>query len=131
MSLSLVIVIVVSVIALCVYQRNRMKQGAAQNQDNKFGAIAARLGMQVEDGEPNTNPHLLMEKVGDYKRELRASSKPYAHAGSLMGTDGVKTNDYIAIRRVVHTCGCSLQLQLQREVAPVIGVVHGPLALIR
>lgn len=126
MPLPLVIVIVVAVFALFIYQRMRLKQGLAQNQDKNFGAIAARLGMHVEEGDPNTNLLYFMEKMGNYRRELRASGKPYAHAGSFKLVDGVKTQDYIAVRRVTHTYGCFLQLQLQRTVASFEVVLRSP-----
>jgi hypothetical protein len=126
MPIPIVIILVVAVVALFIYQRVRLKQGLAENQDKAFGAVADRLGMHVEVGDPSTNLLYFMEKMGNYERELRASGQPYAHPASFQVIDGVKKQDLIVVRRVTRTYGCFLQLKLRVQIPPFEVVLRNP-----
>jgi hypothetical protein len=126
MPIPLVFVMVIAVVALLIFQRMKLKQSIAQNQDKNFGAVADRLGMQVEAGDPNTNLLYFMEKMGNYERELRATGKPYGHMASLKVIDSLKKQDFVAFRRVTRSYGCFLQLKLQQQVAPFEVVLRNP-----
>jgi len=126
MPIPLVIVMVIAVVALLIFQRLKMKQGIAQNADKNFGAVAERLGMRVEEGDPNTNLLYFMEKMGSYERVLRATGKPYGHVATLKVIDSVKKQDFAAFRRVTKSYGCFLQLKLQQQVAPFEVILRNP-----
>jgi hypothetical protein len=126
MPIPVVIVLVIAVIALFIYQRVRLQQGLAQNQDKTFGAVADRLGMRVEEGDPNTNLLYFMEKMGNYQRELRASGQPYSHLASFRVIDSVKKQDLIVVRRVTRSYGCFLQVKLRQQVPPLEVVLRNP-----
>ena len=126
MPLPLVFVLVIVVLGLFIFQRMKLKQGLAENQDKNFGAVADRMGLRVETGDPNTNLLYFMEKMGNYDRELRASGQPYAHIASFLVKDGVKKQDLIAVRRITRTYGCFLQLKLRQPIAPFEVVLRNP-----
>lgn len=126
MPIPLVIVIIIAVVGLLIFQRTRLKQSIAQNQDKNFGAVADRLGMRVEEGDPNTNLLYFMEKMGSYDRELRATGQPYAHLASFKVMDSVERRDFVAYRRTTRTYGCFLQLKLQQQIAAFEVVLRNP-----
>jgi len=116
MPMPLVLVIVIAVIAMAIWQRLRLKQSLAQNEDKNFGSVADRLGMRVEAGDPNTNLLYFMQQRGSYKRELRASGQPYAHPATFVVMDGVEKTNYLVYRRITHSYGCYLDVKLQQPV---------------
>ena len=126
MPIPLVIVFAIGVIAYYIWQRLRLKQNLVQNQDKNFGSIASRLGMRVDEGDPNTNLLYFMEKMGNYKRTLRASGQPYAHPASFAVMDGVQTSNYLVYKRTTHSFGCLLDVKLQQPVAPFEVVLRDP-----
>lgn len=126
MPIPLLVVVVIVVVAMVIWQRLRLKQGLAQNQDKNFGAIADRLGMRVEEGDPNTNLLYFMQKMGNYKRTLRANGQPYAHATSFVVMDGYESTNYLVYRRITHSYGCYLELKLKQPVAPFEVVRRNP-----
>jgi hypothetical protein len=126
MPIPFVIVIVIAVVGLFIWQRMRLKESLAQNQDKNFGAVADRLGMRVEEGDPNTNLLFFMEKRGNYERSLRASGQPYAHPASFAVMDGVKTNEYLVYRRITHSFGCYLDAKLKQSIPPFEVVLRHP-----
>ncbi|MGC4069417.1 MAG: hypothetical protein QM784_33150 [Polyangiaceae bacterium] len=126
MPIPFVIVIVIAVVGLFIFQRMRLKESLAQNQDKNFGAVADRLGMRVEEGDPNTNLLFFMEKRGNYQRSLRASGQPYAHPSSFVVMDGVKTNEYLVYRRITHSFGCYLDVKLKQAVPPFEVILRNP-----
>jgi len=126
MPIPLVIVVVLAVVAMFIWQRLRMRQVVAQNQDKAFGSVADRLGMRVEEGDPNTNLLLFVEKAGNYKRTLKASGQPYAHAGSFALMDGVEKSEYLVYRRITHSFGCYLELKLRQPILPIEVVLRNP-----
>lgn len=126
MPIPLVIVVAIAVVAMLIWQRMRLRQSLAQNGDKNFGVVADRLGMRVEEGDPNTNLLYFMEKMGNYERSLRASGQPYAHPGSFVVLDGVKTSDYLVYKRSTHTFGCFLDVKLKQTVAPFEVVLRNP-----
>jgi hypothetical protein len=67
-----------------------------------------------------------MEKMGNYKRTLRASGQPYAHAASFAVMDGVQSSDYLVYKRTTHSFGCFLDLKTQQTVAPFEVVLRSP-----
>jgi hypothetical protein len=126
MPIAFVVVVVIAAVVLLVFQRMRLQQGIAQNQDKDFGAIAARLGLRVEVGDPSTNILYFMEQMGNYERELRASGQPYAHPVAFRLVDSVKSQDFVAVRRVTRTYGCFLQLKLRKQIPPFEVVLRSP-----
>lgn len=126
MPIPLVIVIAIAVIAMLIWQRMRLKTSLAENKDKEFGAVAERLGLRVEEGDPNTNLLYFMQPRGDYKRQLRAAGKPYDHAASFILMDGVQTSEYIVYRRVTHSYGCFLDVTLEKSLSPFEVVLRNP-----
>ena len=126
MPVPLLVAIVVAVVAMLIWQRVRLRAGLAENQDKQFGSVTDRLGMRVEEGDPNTNLLYFMEKMGSYKRQLRASGQPYAHSASFVVMDGVEKSEYLVYRRITHSFGCYLDVKLQQRVGPFEVVLRHP-----
>lgn len=122
----LIVVIVVAVLAMVVWSRLRLKQGLAENQDKTFGAVADRLGLTVEAGDRNQNLLYFQQPSGDYQRQLRASGTPYGHRTFFTIVDGVATSEYVVYRRITHSFGCYLEVELATEVPTFEAVLRSP-----
>jgi hypothetical protein len=109
----IVYVMVPLVIGLFLFQRRRMAGALAANTDKTFGAIAARLGLQITEGDPSLNLLYFQQPSGDFKRMLRAQGSPYGRAAHLTIMDGQKTNEFIVARRITTSFGCFLEVATQ------------------
>jgi hypothetical protein len=112
----IVYIMVPLVIGLFLFQRRRMSGALAANTDKTFGAIAARLGLQITEGDPNLNLLYFQQPRGDFKRLLSAQGQPYGRAAHLTIMDGQKTNEYIVARRITSSFGCFLEVATQASV---------------
>mgnify|MGYP001326760918 CR=1 FL=1 len=126
MPLPLVVALVVVVLAMVVWQRMRLSQSLAENKDKTLGALAARLGLADEEGDPALNLMFFQQPSGDYQRQLRASGAPYGRKAAFILLDGVATSEYIVYRRITHSFGCFLDVELAREVARFEVVLRAP-----
>jgi hypothetical protein len=113
-----VIVMVPLVLGYYLWSRRRLSSALASNSDKNVGAVAARLGLQVTEGDPNTNLLYFQQPTGDYARQIVASGKPYGRPVSLTIIDGQKTSDYLVARRVTTKFGCLLEAATQVNVPP-------------
>ncbi len=128
MPIPLLIIVVIATIGMFIWSRMKLKAGMAQNQDKTFGAVATRLGLSMEEGDPTTNLLYFFEKGGSYKRTLRASGQPYSHVTTFWLTDSVDRKEFIFTRvvRTTKTYGCFLELKMQQPVAPFEVVLRNP-----
>ncbi len=128
MPIPLLIVVVIAVVAMFIWSRMKLKTGMAQSQDKTFGAVATRLGLRTEEGDPNTNLLYFFEQAGNYKRTLRATGQPYAHVTTFWLTDSVDRKEFIFQRiiRTTKTYGCFLEIKMQQPVAPFEVVLRNP-----
>jgi hypothetical protein len=106
-----VYLIVPLVIGLLLFQRRRLSGALAANTDKNFGAIAARLGMRVTEGDPNLNLLYFQQPSGDFKRLLCAEGRPYGRTARLTVMDGQKTNEFIVARKITTSFGCFLEVE--------------------
>lgn len=122
MPIPLVIVFAVAVILLVVWSRLRLRTAMAQNQDKTLGAMAARMGLAVESGDPSLSILYFQQPARDYDRELRASGAPYGRPVKLTLMDGRKTTEYFVYRKITHSFGCFLEASAATN-APAFEVV--------
>jgi len=106
-------IVIPLVLGLMLFQRSRMSGALAANADKNFGAISARLGLQIAEGDPGLNLLHLQQPRGDFKRLLRAQGQPYGRPTRLTIMDGQKTSEYIVARRVTTSFGCFLEVDTQ------------------
>ncbi len=97
-------------IAYAIWGRRRLAATLAENTDKTFGAIAARLGLTVSEGDATVNLLYFQQPNKDFKRTLRAAGQPYAHPASLTILDGKSTSEYLVMREITTSFGCFLEL---------------------
>jgi hypothetical protein len=88
----------------------------AANADKNVGAVAARLGLHVTEGDPNTNLLYFQQPTGDYSRQIVARGEPYGRPVSFTIIDGQKTSEYLVARKVTTKFGCLLEATTQVNV---------------
>ena len=126
MSIPLLIVVVIATFAMFIWSRKKLKTGMAQSQDKTFGSVAVRMGLRVDEGEPNTNLLYFFEQGGNYKRTLRATGQPYAHATTFWLTDSVERKEFFRYIRTTKSYGCFLEVKPQQPVAPFEVMLRNP-----
>jgi hypothetical protein len=109
-------------IGYMIWGRRRLATTLAENTDKTFGAIAARLGLSVSEGDGTVNLLYFQQPNKDFKRTLRAAGQPYAHPASLTILDGKSTSDYLVMREITTSFGCFLEV-LSSATLPVFEVV--------
>jgi hypothetical protein len=120
------VVFAVIVVGFTIWSRMRLKQGMAQSADKTIGALGARLGLAVAEGDPSTNLLYFQQPSGDYSRQLRLVGQPNGRPVSFTVVDGQKTSEYIVARKITTSFGCFLEAQLAVQVPAFEAVLRQP-----
>ena len=86
------------------------RRGMAATTHATLGALAARLGLQVVEGDPSTNLYYLWQPNRDFTRTLRLEGAPYGRRVTLEYTEGQKTTELLVYSETTHRFGCWLVL---------------------
>lgn len=97
-------------IAYAVWARLKHRAAVAEHSDKNLGALAARLGLSVVEGDPNLNLLYFQQPSGSYQRTVTLTGQPYGRAVTFWIRDGQKTQEYIVATKTTWTFGSRLEL---------------------
>ena len=113
-----VYVMPVLVLALVVYGFVARKRGLAATTHATVGALAQRLGLQVQQGDPSINLYYLAQPNRDYDRNIVLAGAPYGREVKWDLTDGTRSQDFLVLVRATTTWGCFLVARVGATLPP-------------
>jgi hypothetical protein len=106
------VLIGIAMLAWVFINWRKQQQAYVEHSDKAVGAVATRLGMTVQEGDPTLNLLYFQQPSGDFQRRLYLAGQPYGRPASLTVVDGQKTSEYVVMRRVTQSFGCFLEVTL-------------------
>ncbi|MEZ4437885.1 MAG: hypothetical protein R3B72_02270 [Polyangiaceae bacterium] len=100
------------VLAMVVFSIVARRRGLAQTQHATVGALAQRLGLHVQAGDPSTNLYYLSQPSGDFERRIRLAGAPRGRRIDWAFADGQSTQDFLLVAFSTHRFGCYLGVEV-------------------